>query len=269
MATLGDDAETEIEAVSATYTLAGVDVALACARNRRSSMEDTTLVTTFESTEHVGVGVFDGHGGDAVSGALPALFRSAFRATLDAANERAWLDAAFEHVRAALRARPKRRRRERAPGSTALVALVNRETRAVVVGNLGDCRALHVRADGTATRVTRDHKVADADEAAALRARGGTITHDDIPRCGGMAISRAFGDEDVPALSDEHETHELVLGGRDVLVLASDGLWDALDDERVATIVGRRQTPVATAEQLRDGGSAADNVSVLLVCPRE
>lgn len=267
-----DGAETDVNRTSTTVVLDDGVVALASARNGRMDMEDTSLVCTAAYTEYMLVGVFDGHCGGQVSEALPALFADAFRACADTRPERAWLDAAFARVRAAVSRKRGRRARE-TPGSTALVALVNRNERRAVVGNLGDCRAVLVRGDGSVERITRDHKVDDVEEAALLRARGGVITPagtngSSIARCGGLAISRAFGDADVPAILDVHETHEVALGDDGVLVLASDGLWDAVDDARAATLVVEHRSTtslVAAAEALRDAGSRRDNVSVVLV----
>jgi serine/threonine protein phosphatase PrpC len=78
-------------------------------------------------------------------------------------------------------------------GATACVSVVRREGNhnVVYVANAGDTRAV-LSKNGTAERLSKDHKASDPQEVDRIRSAGGKIMDGRV--AGGLAITRAFGD---------------------------------------------------------------------------
>ena len=150
-------------------------------------------------------------------------------------------------------------------GCTALAALVLPDT--TLIANAGDCVA-HLWRGGAAgaadslERVSRDHNAAVPEEAARVAAAGGIVqtTADGKARVGGVIqvaaglisanltplfgssatlviqVTRCIGDRRLRhlGLSSEPELRCCARAPTDVgIVLASDGLWDVMDEARV------------------------------------
>jgi len=147
-------------------------------------------------------------------------------------------------------------------GCTATVALVHRQAGSkprLFVANVGDSRAVLVGSGG-ARRVSTDHRACDAAEARRVAEEGGIVRHG---RVGGqLSVSRSLGDHHlknsgVSCVPDVFACD--LASGDNALIIASDGLWDVLDDDEannvfqgsVATAVGQvaRQN---VADWLRD-----------------
>jgi len=131
-------------------------------------------------------------------------------------------------------------------GSTALVAMYHAGR--MHVAHCGDSRAVlcTLIADRlSAAQVTRDHKPNLPDELARIEASGGTVCmlgpHPGQPYVNGcLAMSRALGDHDLRryGVTSEPEvtTFERTPATR-FLILASDGVWDVIDNQEAANIV--------------------------------
>ncbi|KAF6258570.1 phosphatase 2C-like domain-containing protein [Scenedesmus sp. NREL 46B-D3] len=116
-------------------------------------------------------------------------------------------------------------------GSTAVVALVG--THRVWIANCGDSRAVLSRA-GVAVQVTDDHKPEREDEAERVEKAGGQVLYWNGHRVMGvLAMSRAIGDHCLrPYVIPEPEISVFARHPRDeILLLASDGLWDVLSNQ--------------------------------------
>ena len=144
--------------------------------------------------------------------------------------------------------------------------------RRLLVANLGDSRCVMVRSDGTALPLSSDHKPNRPDERLRVQAAGGQVIYAGCWRVqGDLAVSRAFGDAHLKAygVSSTPELSELRLTSRDAyLVLASDGLWDVVDEQQCASSVLRAADPLAAARALCDLAStrgSMDNITVLVV----
>lgn len=191
------------------------------------------------------------------------------------ANVTAALRACFHAVDAEILARA--RSSGGREGATALVAL--RLGRDLFTAHAGDARAVLRRAGGVAHRLTTDHKPGDPGERARVLAAGGRVEHlgcwrvvsipaDPRRLPAGLAISRSLGDLDFkgeggPGSTGAGVTADPTVGrvrlgpDDDVLILASDGLWDVLSDQQACDIAGetiervvaeRRSGVVAEAE---------------------
>jgi protein phosphatase 2C len=165
-------------------------------------------------------------------------------------------------------------------GTTAVVTLVG--SRQLYVANCGDSRAVLCRA-GQAIPLTDDHKAAREDETARVEAAGGQILFwNGVRVMGVLAVSRAIGDHCLrPYVIAQPEVTILARRPDDeLLLLASDGLWDVLSNQEACTLAKRclrrarqrhasRQSAARIAATVLtraavDRGSR-DNVTVLVV----
>ncbi|XP_065858673.1 probable protein phosphatase 2C 8 isoform X2 [Euphorbia lathyris] len=126
-------------------------------------------------------------------------------------------------------------------GSTALVVLVGKEE--VVVANCGDSRAVLSRS-GVATPLSNDHEPDRADERERIEAAaaGGRILNWNVNHVlDVLGTSRSIGDRNMkPYVTSEPEVKIINQTEKDeFLVIASDGLWDAISDEFACEVVGK------------------------------
>jgi serine/threonine protein phosphatase PrpC len=166
-------------------------VGVADAQGKRETMEDAMCVcgNYRDNRKEDFFGIFDGHGGA----------RAAIRASNTIADqlEEALRELGDEHVHEALTLAFKRTHEkiiaDLEAGTTALVVYVRGDM--VYVASTGDCRALALCRDGTWSRVTRDHRPTDPDEAAAVKARGGRILRGRVGAT--LGFTRGLGDRDM------------------------------------------------------------------------
>ncbi|KAJ0399604.1 hypothetical protein P43SY_008923 [Pythium insidiosum] len=219
-------------------------------------------------------GVFDGHGGATCSAILALLFplylllSTDFQTNLIAAAKRACLAINDEILR-----------REAADlcegGSTGLSVMIR--NRVVYCCNTGDCRAILV-SRGEVKPLTTDHKAGNELEKQRIEDAGGMVLYvRGIARVNGrLAVSRAFGDSELQEYviaNPEISCHELTQDD-EYIVLGSDGLWDVLTNEAVATCI--RNNPWLSIEDLSKAlmnraielGSS-DNITVIVIDVRK
>jgi protein phosphatase 2C family protein 2/3 len=173
-------------------------------------------------------------------------------------------------------------------GSTSTVAIIVGDE--LWIGNVGDSRAvLAVEADnGTivARRLTRDHKPADPEERGRILKAGGIIMSGRIiGPSSAIDTSRSFGDYDFKKpMNRAHEDFissspfipsPIVLSRRvKFMVLASDGLWNAMNEQSVVDGVDELWREGADPEEIasimtqravNECPEYADNITVIVV----
>ncbi|KAI8462986.1 MAG: phosphatase 2C-like domain-containing protein, partial [Monoraphidium minutum] len=124
-------------------------------------------------------------------------------------------------------------------GSTAVCALVG--THRVWIANCGDSRAVLCRG-GQAVQVTDDHKPEREDEAERVEKAGGQVLYWNGHRVMGvLAMSRAIGDHCLrPYVIPEPEITVFKRHSKDeILLLASDGLWDVMPNQEATDLAMR------------------------------
>lgn len=157
-------------------------------------------------------------------------------------------------------------------GCTATVTLVRRTPAAVRlhVANVGDSRCIVIDGSGAERRLSRDHRPTDAAEARRVEAEGGFVTRGRV--AGQLAVSRALGDHALKSIGVSWRPH---VAPRDAtrdraLVLASDGLWDAMGDADVRRILEQAEAVGArdqAAQMLVRGAKqrgSMDNITALV-----
>jgi len=141
-------------------------------------------------------------------------------------------------------------------GSTAVVAMVSNSH--LCVANCGDSRAVLSRG-GLAYRLTRDHKPELHDEEERINSCGGKVLDFNGKRVMGLlAMSRALGDHCLRGVGVVAEPEVTIIGRSEedeFLVLASDGLWDALQDNEVCDLARR------CFQRAKDRGAAPETAS--------
>lgn len=164
-------------------------------------------------------------------------------------------------------------------GSTAAAVMLSPQR--VYFINCGDSRTLLCR-DGQVIFYTEDHKPFNPREKERIQNAGGSVTLQRVN--GSLAVSRALGDftfkevdwrpQTEQLVSPEPELCELQRSPQDeFLVLACDGVWDAMENEELCAFVRNR---LQVCDDLRDICSqvidlclykgSLDNMSIIIVC---
>ncbi|KAJ3683649.1 hypothetical protein LUZ60_013876 [Juncus effusus] len=164
-------------------------------------------------------------------------------------------------------------------GTTATLAVVDGLT--VTVASVGDSRCILEAPGGELSWLTVDHRLEDCqDEVSRVQASGGEVGrlnvcggHEVGPlRCwpGGLCLSRSIGDMDVGEfIVPVPYVKQVKLpsgGGR--LIIASDGIWDAIDSEVAAKACHGLPTELAAKlvvkEALRKSGLKDDTTCLVV-----
>eukprot|EP01135_Chromosphaera_perkinsii_P002877 Nk52_evm32s229 gene=Nk52_evmTU32s229 len=176
-------------------------------------------------------------------------------------------------------------------GTTATVALVNTEERKIFIGNLGDSGAIVIRkikGKLETEQITIDHTCENPEEKARLLKRGSRI--EPMVHGGeylgpdrlwkgalpypGQCVTRTLGDDVAHSIgvSTEPSCSEIPVSSDMIaLVLCSDGVWDGLKKEEVASLatVGDVQSAannlVQAALEGLDKEEIDDNVTAVIV----
>lgn len=180
--------------------------------------------------------IFDGHGGSFVSEYLRDHFSDMLKEEIRTNNAPIpdQIISVFKKINETI---PKERCL--GTGSTALVALQYGEV--VFVANCGDCRAI-LSYNEIARAVTEDHKPNITNEIKRIYEGGGFVTQapGDVPRVNGMlAVSRSIGDLHLyPHVTWQPDLYMVKVDKiNKLLVMASDGLWDAMSNQNVLDII--------------------------------
>jgi serine/threonine protein phosphatase PrpC len=143
------------------------------------------------------------------------------------------------------------------PGTTLIVAAV--AGRRAVIGHAGDSRAYLVRG-GVATLLTSDHSWVGEQVRAGALPEGSERRH---PRRN--VITMAVMGDDI-----EPELVAIELGLGDLLMLCSDGFWEPLADDDIATLLdtpGPLTAVVARAAEAALEAGGTDNVTLIALRP--
>ncbi|CAM9644716.1 unnamed protein product, partial [Scytosiphon promiscuus] len=236
----------------------GLVAAASQRQGKRASQEDRVTVAANLAEALVGkvdktnlyqqygvFGVFDGHNGQMCSDALhTGLYVDVAKQPMfHQVPEKAIIDA-FNSFDKGLCARQEQE--GDTSGSTALIVLFDGRSRGLLVANVGDSRCVASRAGGVAARLSSDHRLSRPTERERVAARGGFVTNNRIN--GVLAISRSFGDVQhkdgmlpaliaTPELRSERSSSFGNEAQMEFVVLATDGLWDVVEDQEAVNFV--------------------------------
>ncbi|XP_021592072.1 probable protein phosphatase 2C 76 isoform X2 [Manihot esculenta] len=201
-------------------------------RGKRATMEDCYDIknTKIEGQTVCMFGIFDGHGGSRAAEYLKKhLFDNLMKHPKFMENTKLAISETYKQTDVDFLDSEKDTYRD--DGSTASTAVLVGNH--LYVANVGDSRTVISKA-GKAIPLSEDHKPNRSDERKRIESAGGVVMWAGTWRVGGvLAMSRAFGNRMLkqfvvaePEIQDQKIDEELEL-----LVLASDGLWDVVPNE--------------------------------------
>ena len=251
----------------------------------REYMEDTFVVSKFDDMTLYGV--FDGHGGDQVSNILPKLMSERLMKGLHP-SIRYHNSKLKQHITKTcleIDQYLSKQGEARDAGSTATMLLHIPPLAHLI--NIGDSRTILARSKNnngyTLLKTSTDHKPDLTREHERIVQSGGSVSQemDDDARVDGvLAMSRALGDHELKyythpqsqeygPVSSRPEIHSISLENdqKYLAVLASDGLWDVVDNEKALKYVhhfGVAQAAKPLTSFALEKGSS-DNITTLIV----
>nr|GFA90977.1 probable protein phosphatase 2C 76 [Tanacetum cinerariifolium] len=119
--------------------------------------------------------------------------------------------------------------------------------------------------------LSEDHKPNRSDERERIENAGGVVMWAGTWRVGGvLAMSRAFGNRNLkPFVVADPDIQEQELGEEfELLVLASDGLWDVVPNDDAVSIAESEEEPEAAAKKLIEtafSNGSSDNITCIVV----
>jgi serine/threonine protein phosphatase PrpC len=254
-------------------------------KGKRESNEDQhyyKLNLSNENNEYNDInlfGVFDGHGGKAVSkylkNNLPQFFITKFNKNIY--QKKSVASEYFIKVYNFLQNKmlTNHPRYVQYCGSTACVVIHYKKNNRnnLWILNVGDSRAIKCNNLNIAEQLSQDHKPNSPSERIRIEKLGGKIYFDGSDwRIGQLSLSRAFGDADsMPYVTHMPEIYNYKLKQNDkFLVIACDGLWDVLTNQDVVDFVNNLINNNANnnyakelAEHALNKGSM-DNITVII-----
>ncbi|GAB5359263.1 hypothetical protein AAMO2058_000529400 [Amorphochlora amoebiformis] len=254
----------------------------------RVEMEDALTVALKLSGQHGDksfFGVYDGHGGSRCSRYLETAMVKAIGALKDPTDvevlKKTCLKVDAEFLE---------RQSEREDGSTAVFCIVTpneqKKQYDIVTANIGDSRAILIRADGKIEPLTEDHKPNNPEEMERITRAGGSVSSCRVD--GQLALSRAIGDwnyKDNANLDPKDQkvipipdVTKVVANEGDTLLICCDGLFEQMTNEEVGGYVYKQLEdtkyvdPAVVLQGLLDLSlerGSKDNMSALAVCFRD
>lgn len=227
---------------------------------KRPTMEDaSTIFGEFSGPNTQFYGVFDGHGSSEpsrfVAQKLPSIISEKLSNNVDL--KESIISSIKELNEEAVI-------KWRSSGTTAAIAIIINNK--LYTANVGDTRILLIQ-NGTAKRLSYDHKISDPEEQKAICDRGGVIFQDRVN--GVLALSRAIGDGNIADyISCEPYISEVDFDDSCSLIIACDGVWDVMDDQEAADMLCQSPDAASAARAIKDAAiqkGTSDNVTVLCV----
>lgn len=211
-------------------------------------------------------GVFDGHGGPAAAEFVKRnLFVKLEQQAMFPAQMEDAIIKAFEETDIAYL---NHHTPSRDDGCTGVTAIVSGKT--LWVAHVGDSRAVLGRG-GKAYPLSEDHKPNSETERTRIENDGGVVIWAGTWRVGGvLAVSRAFGDRPLKKyVIATPDVREEPMGGEDeVLILASDGVWDVVSNKDAVDLVRPIKDCKLAAKKLANEAftrGSNDNISCIVI----
>jgi len=252
-------------------------------QGHRDHMEDTTRVVQIKLS-HINmcylVILCDGHAGDAcskyVSKQLPILMEFHLKHISSTTS--------YENInniitKCILRLDSIYKQKIDFSGTTCVFALFINDHLFIV--NIGDSRCIIGNSKNKLKLATKDHKPNEKKELARIHKNGGSITNIDTHRVfineevNGLAISRVIGDNHYKGynivISNPDIYYRKILRSDEIMILASDGLWEVITNSEAIEFVNARINKLGLstiAKELVDFAfkkGSMDNITVIIV----
>ncbi|XP_031383373.1 probable protein phosphatase 2C 76 [Punica granatum] len=238
-------------------------------RGKRVTMEDfyDIKTSTIDGRTICMFGIFDGHGGSRAAEYLKEhLFDNLMKHPQFMTDTKSAICETYQKTDVDFLGSERDSLRD--DGSTASTAVLVGSH--LYVANVGDSRTV-ISIAGKAIPLSEDHKPNRIDERKRIESAGGVIMWAGTWRVGGvLAMSRAFGNRMLkqyvvaePEIQDQEVDEELEL-----VILASDGLWDVVPNEDAVSIARAEEEAEAASRKLTETAytrGSADNITCLVV----
>ncbi|KAL4339485.1 hypothetical protein GQ457_08G033630 [Hibiscus cannabinus] len=234
-------------------------------RGKRATMEDFYDIKTSKINGKTicMFGIFDGHGGSHAAEYLKQhLFENLMKHPQFMSNTKLAISETYPQTDEDFLDS------ERDDGSTASTAVLVGNH--LYVANVGDSRTIISKA-GEAIPLSEDHKPNRSDERKRIENAGGVVMWAGTWRVGGvLAMSRAFGDRMLKqfVVAEPEIQYKEIDEEFELLVLASDGLWDVVPNEDAVSLAGAEKEPETAARKLTETAflrGSADNITCIVV----
>ncbi|KAE8728241.1 putative protein phosphatase 2C 76 [Hibiscus syriacus] len=238
-------------------------------RGRRATMEDfyDTKTSKINGQTVCMFGVFDGHGGSRAAEYLKQhLFENLMKHPKFMTDTKLAISETYQQTDADFLDSVRDSYRD--DGSTASTAVLVGSH--LYVANVGDSRTVISKA-GKAIPLSEDHKPNRSDERKRIENAGGVVMWTGTWRVGGvLAMSRAFGNRMLKQyVVAEPEIQDIEIDEEfELLVLASDGLWDVVPNQDAISLAQEEEEPEVAAIKLTETAftrGSTDNVTCIVV----
>ncbi|CAH0483033.1 unnamed protein product [Peronospora belbahrii] len=276
---------------SKTFTAPGMTIGTASMQGWRDAMEDVDIVNIPmhpDAIDTICVAIFDGHGGSAVSTYIAEKIVKAITDTKAFKNDHKSPESlamalceGFMVADDMLKNHPQFKTSSDEMGSTGLFAIVTPKD--VVCANVGDSRCILSNAKiPEVLQLSVDHKPDLEFEKQRILAAGGTVFRGRV--CGGVAVSRSFGDLWFKRNSELKPHEQLVTSepcvrvqrrdpADEFLVLCCDGIFDVMSNDQLRKFIRSKlkdgvKDPKDIAEMVLDeclAKGSRDNMSAVVV----
>ena len=212
--------------------------------------------------------LFDGHGGAQVSKFLQDNFPKYMKEILPINNEN--MDIKLKNLFLNLDNKIKENKYSQV-GSTACMVYITKENgkRILYCANVGDTRCILISESGS-KRLSYDDRASDENEYNRIMNQGGIVFGGRV--YGQLMLSRAFGDWELKTcgvICEPHITRINIEDKDKYVVIASDGVWDVLEDGDVFGLHKMAKNSFELCQNIiqnsMDRGSM-DNISCFIIC---
>ena len=243
------------------YSFEKYSIGLSETIGRREKMEDVSIaIENIPLKGDILVAIFDGHGGKEASEYAGLNFSEIFR-SYHRLSPKDGLFKTFKELQNAMEPWSIN------TGTTAVIAHIRNNH--LTVANVGDSRCV-ISQNGNVKRLTIDHKPSNPEEQKYIESMGGNVQEGRLN--GIISVSRALGDSYFGnTIKHEPTIIEEEINEKSFILLACDGVWDVLSDEKAIDLIKSEIDPMSAAKQLKqyafENGSE-DNISVATIFPK-
>ncbi len=241
--------------------------AVEIAKGGRLTLEDAYCLR--ETPHWLLAGVFDGHGGNVAAQYAARVLPNKFKEKIKSQEPTRIFPEIFKEISGEIE-------EQSVSGTTALAILLAADKR-LIWANVGDSRGVIIKTNGSFLQLTSDHRVNNQAERKRIIERGIGKIFGPYVMVGGLSLmlTRTLGDKyfkKAGVISEPEVGNYQIRKDDAFLILASDGVWDVLDNEQVAAIICGENQPRVIAGKIKaavfsNGGT--DNLTVIVVAVKD
>jgi len=214
--------------------------------------------------------LFDGHGGDSVSIFLQKNFAEYMKKYLKKQELDEEEDLDFEELFKEIDEKLKEKKYYQIGSTATIIYIIEEEENKKILycANIGDTRCILTQTNGS-RKLSYDDLATDKKEFERINSEGGYIFNGRV--CGKLMLSRAFGDWEQKTsgvISCPHITKIEIDENCKYVIMASDGVWDVLDDLDVYSLSLKTESSKELCHKIVDKSleeGSEDNISCFVI----